>query len=93
MKLVVAIIQREVADDIIDALMAAEFRATRLAGTGGFLRRGNLTLLTGVQDEQADRVIEIIRKTARDLGRPAVGPDQEATATIFILDLDEQIRV
>ena len=49
-KLVIAVIQNEVADAVVDALLEADFRTTRLASTGGFLRRGNTTLMIGADD-------------------------------------------
>lgn len=60
MKLVVAIVQNDDADDLLEALTAADFRATRLASTGGFLRQGNTTLIAGVPDEQVERVVQTI---------------------------------
>ena len=39
MKLIMAIVTDQAADNITDALLAAGFRATRLASTGGFRRR------------------------------------------------------
>lgn len=65
MKLVVAIVNNEIADDLLEALTSAEFRATRLASTGGFLRQGNTTIIVGVSDEQVERVIAIISKEAQ----------------------------
>ncbi|MCA1668502.1 MAG: cyclic-di-AMP receptor, partial [Thermomicrobia bacterium] len=49
MKLIIAVVQNEDADNVVDALLEAEYRATRLASTGGFLRRGNTTIMIGVQ--------------------------------------------
>jgi uncharacterized protein YaaQ len=39
-------------------------RVTRLATTGGFLRRGNTTLLVGIEDNQVERTIGIVKKSA-----------------------------
>ena len=64
-KLVVTVIQNEVADAVVDALLEAEYRATRLASTGGFLRRGNTTLLIGADEDQVDQVLDLIRQHAR----------------------------
>ncbi len=60
MKLVVAIVQNEDADDLIDALTAAHYGATRLASTGGFLRQGNTTIIVGVPDEAVQNVLNIV---------------------------------
>jgi len=62
MKLIIAVVQNEDADAVVDALLEEDFRATRLASTGGFLRRGNTTLMIGADEDQVDRVLEIIRQ-------------------------------
>ena len=51
MKLVVAIVQDHDAGAVIDALVAAEFRSTRINTSGGFLKRGNATYRVGTGDE------------------------------------------
>ena len=45
MKLVVAIVQDQDAGSLIVDLTDKEFRVTKLASTGGFLKAGNTTLL------------------------------------------------
>ena len=95
MKLIIAVIQNEAADAVVDALLEAEFRATRLASTGGFLRRGNTTLLIGADEDQVDLVLDLIRQHARSGVAPvetADGP-QAAAATVFVLDLEEYQRL
>src|SRR5205823_6390206 len=44
-KLVVAIVHHEDAGDLVDALLDREFRATRLASSGGFLKQSNVTVI------------------------------------------------
>lgn len=94
-KLIVAVIQNEVADAVVDALLEAEFRATRLASTGGFLRRGNTTLLIGADEDQVDLVLDLIRRHSRSGVAPAESGDggQAAAATVFVLDLEEYQRL
>ena len=65
MKLIIAIVQDEDASRLINKLMNEGFGATKLATTGGFLRSGNTTLLTGVEDEKIDTVMGIIEKTCK----------------------------
>jgi uncharacterized protein YaaQ len=60
-KLVIAIIHKEDAGPLVDALLEREFRATRLHSSGGFLRQSNASLLVGVEDDQVDAVLQIIR--------------------------------
>ena len=62
MKMVYAIVHSEDGDSVTEALMASGYIVTKLATTGGFLRRGNTTLLTGVEAEEVQKVIDIIIK-------------------------------
>lgn len=93
-KLIIAVIQNEAADAVVDALLEAEFRATRLASTGGFLRRGNTTLMIGADEDQVDLVLDLIRQHARSgVATAETGDGQQAAATVFVLDLEEYQRL
>jgi uncharacterized protein YaaQ len=63
MNLIIAIVQDQDADRTIKALNEAGFRVTRVSTTGGFFRVGNTTLLSGVDDDQVEAVIGILRTT------------------------------
>ncbi|MDI6772107.1 MAG: cyclic-di-AMP receptor [bacterium] len=65
MKLVLVIVQEQDAGRLIDALTEVEVQATMLASTGGFLRAGNATILTGVDDGQAETVLEVVRRVCQ----------------------------
>lgn len=94
MKLIVAVVQNEDADSVIDALLENDFRATRLASTGGFLRRGNTTVMIGVQDHQIEQVLDLIRQEARARGQDdQTDAVQTAAATVFVLDLEDYQRL
>ena len=82
MKLVVAIVQDKDAGPVVDALVQHEYRSTRINTQGGFLRRGNATLLIGVEDEQADHVLALVRETTRGGG-----------GTLFVLNVARFVRV
>jgi len=60
MKLIVAIVQDEDAVRLVSALMERGYGVTKLATTGGFLRAGNTTLISGVEDEKLDDALAII---------------------------------
>jgi uncharacterized protein YaaQ len=95
-KLVIAVVQNDDADNVVDALLDQDFRATRLASTGGYQRRGNTTLLVGADEDQVDRVLGLIRANAHAAGLPAdaqPGLTPPAAATVFVLDLDEHQRI
>jgi uncharacterized protein YaaQ len=63
MKLIISVI-RDVDDQPLTERLTREgFRFTRMASTGGFLRKGNVTLLIGLPEEQIEAVTEIFRQT------------------------------
>jgi len=62
MKLLLVVVQNQDSAKLSQALIEQGIRATRLSSTGGFLRMGNTTFLIGVEDEQVDDVLHIIRK-------------------------------
>ena len=64
-KLVLAIVQKEDASELIDALMIEGHRATRIDATGGFLRKGNALILIGVMQSRIDDVLEVIKAHCR----------------------------
>jgi uncharacterized protein YaaQ len=74
MKLIIAIVQNDDADDLIDALTNAHFGATRLASTGGFLRQGNTTIIVGVPEEAVDAVLKIITQHSQDRRQSVANP-------------------
>ncbi|MCL2351160.1 MAG: cyclic-di-AMP receptor [Firmicutes bacterium] len=65
MKLVMAIIHDDDAFHILDLLNEKGFYVTKLASTGGFLRSGYTTLISGVQEERVRELIEIIEKNCK----------------------------
>jgi uncharacterized protein YaaQ len=102
-KLVVAIVHADDAGPCVTALTDSGFECTRLNTSGGFLQKGNATLLVGVADEQVDDVIEVLRTRARDRAEymnpipPMAEPAeffvpfpvevQIGGATVFVLDV------
>ena len=52
-------------DRLIDALVSRKLPATKIASRGGFLRRGNVTIISGVEDHQVDEVMELTRLECR----------------------------
>ena len=80
MKLVIAIVQDVDAGPVIEQLLTHGHRVTRVASTGGFLRRGNATLLIGTEEEHVNPIIDILRDTCTP---PESGQHR---ATIFVVD-------
>ncbi len=87
MKLIIAIIKDADSEPMTQVLTAAQFRITRIASTGGLLRRGVTTLLVGVEDDQVDLAIQVLR----DATAPAA-PD-EKRVTIFVVNVQNFVQV
>ncbi len=64
----------------MERLIAEGYRVTRIASTGGFLRRGNVTLLIGAEAAEVDGVIDLLRQTCA-----AAEPGQHR-ATVFVVE-------
>lgn len=102
-KLVLAIVQDEDAPVLSDAVVAQGFRATRINTVGGFLRKGNATILIGVDERQVPLLLSVIRQTCRtrmayltatypvEMAEPFLSEPIEVQvggAVVFILDVD-----
>ena len=87
-KLIVAIIRDTDGEAISKALLDQGYRVTLVASTGGFLRRGNATLLIGVEKSRVQDAIQLIRENSA----PGIDPGLKR-ATVFVLAVDrfEQI--
>jgi uncharacterized protein YaaQ len=65
MKLIMSIVHSDDAGRLVSALTESGFRATTISTTGGFLRQGNATVFTGTEDENVDRVLQLIHENCR----------------------------
>lgn len=82
MKMVILILKDHDADVVTQALTSAQYRITRVASTGGFLRSGVVTLLLGVRDERLDPALELIRSKLTPLS------SGERRATLFVVPVE-----
>jgi uncharacterized protein YaaQ len=60
-KLVIVITDDDEADRLIEKLVERGYPATKVSSTGGFLRKGSATILSGVDSDDVDLVLGIIR--------------------------------
>lgn len=104
MKLVIAVVQRQDAGELLDALTERGHRVTRISSEGGFLREGNVTLLIAVEDYQIEPLLKTIREHCYTRTRyvsplpsvaesgefypPAPVEVQVGGATIFVVDAE-----
>jgi uncharacterized protein YaaQ len=87
MKLIIAIIRDVDSDATTQALTNASFRVTRIASTGGLLRRGVTTLLIGVEDERVEAGIQLLKEACS----PAA--EGEKRATVFVVPVEDFAQV
>jgi uncharacterized protein YaaQ len=60
-KLLIVIAADEDADHLLVKMTEAGYPVTKISSTGGFLRRGNATLLSGVEADEIDAVLAMVR--------------------------------
>lgn len=108
MKLIMSIVNTDDARDLIQGLLREGYRATVISTTGGFLREGNSTVLSGVEDDQVPSVLKIIRENCHTRMQyvnplpPAIEPGElymptpmeveVGGATVFIFDIERLER-
>lgn len=61
LKLVIIIASDADAERLMKALVERGYPATKISSTGGFLRRGNATILSGVEAGEVDEVLAMVR--------------------------------
>ena len=86
MKLIYAIVRNDNEDDVMDALNKDHFQVTKLASTGGFLRKGNSTLMIATQDDMVD--MPYVSGTSMGTYTTMPMPVEIGGATIMVVDLD-----
>ncbi len=62
MKLVIAVVQRQDAGELLEALTSHGHRVTRISSEGGFLREGNVTLMLAAKDHEIDMILKDVRE-------------------------------
>ena len=95
MDLMLAVVQNEDADPVTEGLLEAGYRVTRINTAGAFLRRGNVTLLIGVEDDKVDDVIARIKAHCqpRDAASPLSTGMPTYSASVFVLEASRLIRI
>ncbi len=109
MKLVFAIISADDSYQVVKSLIDANYAVTKLSTSGGFLRKKNVTLMIGVEDELVDNVIKVIEEFSKSRKEtvPFVNPGDTGMypittqmtqvlvggATVFVVDVDKYIKM
>lgn len=85
MKLVVCIVHNRDRNRLSDELVKAGFKFTVIGSTGGFLREGNTTLLTGVEDHELDALKQIVQENCCTREQVVnVAPYEASTTTAYM---------
>ena len=90
-RLIFAVVHRDDADGVTQALVESGYRATRIDAQGGFLRRGNAVFMVGVAAEQVDDVIERVRGAAQRASGQSKGGS--AYGIVFVVRVDAFARL
>jgi uncharacterized protein YaaQ len=88
MKLILAILRDTDTEKVSQALVSSGLRVTRIASTGGFLRRGSSTLMIGVDDEKVENATQVIRDNVSPPSEPAT-----KRATLFVINIEHYTQV
>ncbi len=94
MKMILAIVQEHDSGHLVETLVGRQFHVTKLASTGGFLRKGNATVLIGVEEHQVIEALRLIEEACQQgehvvRGRTVRG----GGATVFVLNTSRMVRV
>ncbi len=87
MKIILAVIRDSDEARVVEEMVNLSIRVTRMASTGGFLRRGNVTLMIGVEEERLEGVTSLIRKTC------TTADGFENRAVLFVLNAVDYRKV
>ncbi|MDO5718143.1 MAG: cyclic-di-AMP receptor [Tissierellia bacterium] len=86
MKLILAIISDELIDEVSEALSDRDFKTTKLSSTGGFLKKGNTTIIIGAEKEKVDDIIYLLKTTIENSDKK--NSDQNISdANIFVIPM------
>ncbi len=83
MKLIIAIIRDSDSESVIQALTAVNLGVTRVASTGGLLRRGMVTLLIGVEPARLEEALQILR------ARCAPAGEGQKRGVVFVVPVEQ----
>jgi uncharacterized protein YaaQ len=84
MKMIIAILNDDDSERVSKAITGSGFRVTAIASTGGFLRKGKTTMLSGVEDDQLEKALNVLRSCF-----PPQAASEDHRCTVFVLNVSE----
>lgn len=108
-KLCMMVVADSDADRLMGTLVERGFPATKVGSTGGFLRRGNVTIFSGVTDDRVEELMALVNEicharkefvpvqTLPFLGDGSFSAEpvevRVGGAIVFVLDIDRFERI
>ena len=108
MKFIVSVVNKDDALPLVDVLVTNGHRVTTFKTAGGFLRKENVTIFTGVEDEKVEDIVQLIQNNCHtriqhvgslpplmESGESYVLATEEVEvggAVIFVLDVAQFLR-
>jgi len=108
-KMIVAIVHDHDAHNLMEELNNKDFKATKMATTGGFLREGNTTFMIGSDEEHIEEILEIIKNNCKARKKTIAPMSPVANsmesyysfpmdvkiggATVFIIDVEQFLKM
>lgn len=86
MKLIVVIMEDDLSHILSKELLENKISSTKLSSTGGFLKKGNTTMLIGTNVEKEQSILDLIKKVCDEND---IESDNESKANIFVMDLED----
>ncbi len=108
MKLIITIVNNDDSSAVQGALTQEGFFVTKMATSGGFLKKGNTTFFIGTDNDKVETAFEVIRANARKrvVKEPTVPPTEMGEffspimvdvlvggATVFVVDVDRYEKI
>lgn len=108
MKLLIVVVSDHDAKHVLDKLVDSNYQLTKLASQGGFLKQGSTTFFTGINDDQLDDIVQVLKDNcslrtemittigvAGEIPLVSSMPIEVSVggAAIFVLPLDQIIKI
>ena len=105
MKMVMAVVRYQDSSALLDSMSGQGFTATIVNSRGGYLHEGNATIYCSVEDEDVQRLLDLVRETCQartrfvtplppvmelgELHLPDPVEKQLGGASVFVWSIDE----
>ena len=90
MKMILAVMPTNISDIVSKSLLDDGYRVTKFASTSGFLSGGITTLMVGVDTNQVEPCLELIRK---QIPSEDLTDETRPRVTIYVIKVKDFMRV